>query len=140
MNTFHYEMSRKWFFTFMNFQNVYWHGKAHSAMYSTLYIQDNKSFAKDHKKVGNLFQPFPFLFRFSNSGKLNFPLNPIFFPQPPLWHPLTVICSCSFSCFVVAMLYSNLWICSWPDDQWSRPSICAINQWLLFSIFSSMKE
>ena len=32
MNTFHYEMSKKWIFTFMNFQNVYWHGKAHSAL------------------------------------------------------------------------------------------------------------
>ena len=32
MNTFHYEMSMKWIFTFMNFQNVYWHGKAHSAL------------------------------------------------------------------------------------------------------------
>ena len=34
MNTFHYEMSKKWIFTFMNFQNVYWHGKTHSAMHS----------------------------------------------------------------------------------------------------------
>ena len=32
MNTFHYEMSKKWIFTSMNFQKVYWHGKTHSAM------------------------------------------------------------------------------------------------------------
>ena len=38
MNTFHYEMSKKWFFTFMNFQNVYWHGKAYSAMTATEHI------------------------------------------------------------------------------------------------------
>ena len=25
-------MSKKWFYTFKNFQNVYWHGKRHSAM------------------------------------------------------------------------------------------------------------
>ena len=26
-------MSKKWFFTFKNFQNVYWHGKRHSAIF-----------------------------------------------------------------------------------------------------------
>ena len=37
-------MSIKWFFTFMNFQNVYWHGKTHSAMNVKEHIKghDNK--------------------------------------------------------------------------------------------------
>ena len=32
MDTFLFEMSMKWMFTFKNFRNVYWHGKTHSAM------------------------------------------------------------------------------------------------------------
>ena len=32
MDTFLFEMSMKWLFTFKNFRNVYWHGKTHSAM------------------------------------------------------------------------------------------------------------
>ena len=31
MDTFLFEMSMKWMFTFKNFRNVYWHGKQHSA-------------------------------------------------------------------------------------------------------------
>ena len=34
MDTFLFEMSMKWMFTFKNFRNVYWHGKTHSAMTS----------------------------------------------------------------------------------------------------------
>ena len=30
MDTFLFEMSMKWIFTFKNFRNVYWHGKTHS--------------------------------------------------------------------------------------------------------------
>ena len=33
MDTFLFEMSMKWMFTFKNFRNVYWHGKTHSALY-----------------------------------------------------------------------------------------------------------
>ena len=32
MDTFLFEMSMKWMFTFKNFRNVYWHGKTHSAL------------------------------------------------------------------------------------------------------------
>ena len=32
MDTFLFEMSMKWMFTFKNFRNVYWHGTTHSAM------------------------------------------------------------------------------------------------------------
>ena len=32
MDTYQYEMSMKCIFTFINFQNVYFHGIAHSAM------------------------------------------------------------------------------------------------------------
>ena len=32
MDTFLFEMSMKWMFTFKNFRNVYWHGMTHSAM------------------------------------------------------------------------------------------------------------
>ena len=32
MDTFLFEMSMKWIFTFKNFRNVYWHGKRHSAV------------------------------------------------------------------------------------------------------------
>ena len=44
MHTFHYEMSNKWIFTFMNFQNVYWHGKTHSALVcSGTHWEENKT-------------------------------------------------------------------------------------------------
>ena len=37
MDTFLFEMSMKWMFTFKNFRNVYWHGKTHSAMTCSSY-------------------------------------------------------------------------------------------------------
>ena len=40
MDTFLFEMSMKWIFTFKNFRNVYWHGKQHSALAQLLYYQD----------------------------------------------------------------------------------------------------
>ena len=33
LDTFLFEMSMKWMFTFKNFRNVYWQGKQHSALY-----------------------------------------------------------------------------------------------------------
>ena len=35
MDTFLFEMSMKWMFTFKNFRNVYWHGTQHSALRSS---------------------------------------------------------------------------------------------------------
>ena len=37
MDTFLFEMSMKWMFTFKNFRNVYWHGKRHSAMWLRIF-------------------------------------------------------------------------------------------------------
>ena len=34
MDTFLFEMSMTWMFTFKNFRNVDWHGKTHSAMFA----------------------------------------------------------------------------------------------------------
>ena len=36
------KMSKKWIFTFKNFQNVYWHGKRHSTLIFPIDITDNK--------------------------------------------------------------------------------------------------
>ena len=51
MDTFLFEMSMKWMFTFKSFRNVYWHGKTHSGIVSqpgcqagTSYV--NLTFAK----------------------------------------------------------------------------------------------
>ena len=48
MDTFLFEMSMKWMFTFKNFRIVYWHGKTHSAL-----------------PLQQYFWHFPLLFRFA---------------------------------------------------------------------------
>ena len=49
-------MSMKSIFTFMNFQNVYWHGKTHSALWQELHIlAEHKSFYEADNKSWSLF-------------------------------------------------------------------------------------
>ena len=50
MDTFLFEMSMKWMFTFKNFRNVYWHGKTHSLMMEKVQKRIPTGISRDGKQ------------------------------------------------------------------------------------------